>query len=221
MAAYFNLTLDTIAPSGLTLTINDGQSIVTSTAVTLGISVSDANTTGYSIKIYGDVGSGLTEEDASWEPYASSKSITLKNGDGMKTVKAKVKDDVGNVSSEATVSVLLDTTVPVVTISSGPDRTKISTVSGYDTATFSFTSDSDFTEYKVKIVPSTSSTHDTGTQIGTTNGSTNMSGSGNFSADTPISCTIKGADLSAAVSGVNAAYVVKVFVKDTSGLWSV
>jgi len=221
MASYFNLTLDTIAPSGLTLTINGGQSVVTSTAVTLGISVSDTNTTGYSIKIYGDVGSGLTEAGASWESYASSKSITLKSGDGVKTVKAKVKDDVGNVSSEATVSVLLDTTVPVVTISSGPDRTKISTVSGYDTAAFSFISDSDFTEYKVKIVPSTSSTHDTGTQIGTTNGSTNMSGSGSFSADTPISCTINGADLSAAVSGVNAAYVVKVFVKDTSGWWSV
>ncbi len=221
MASYFNLTLDTIAPSGLVLTINGGVSTVTSASVTLGISVSDGNTAGYSMLIYGDVDDGLTEAQASWEAFAASKSITLKSGDGMKTVKAKVRDDVGNVSSEATVTVLLDTTAPIVTISSGPDRAKISTVSGYDTAAFSFTSDSDFTEYKVKIVPSTSSTHDTGTQIGTTNGSTNMSGSGSFSANTPISCTIKGADLSAAVSGVNAAYIVKVFVKDTSGLWSV
>ena len=221
MASYFNLTLDTLAPSGLVLTINGGVSTVTSASVTLGISVSDGNTAGYSMLIYGDVDDGLTEAQASWEAFAASKSITIKSGDGMKTVKAKVRDDVGNVSSEATVSVLLDTTVPVVTISSGPDRSKVSTVSGYDTVAFSFTSDSDFTEYKIKIVPSTSSTHDTGTQIGTTNGSTNMSGSGSFPASTPISCTIKGADLSAAVSGVNAAYVVKVFVKDTSGLWSV
>jgi hypothetical protein len=221
MASYFNLTLDTLAPSGLALTINGGQTVVTSSSVTLGLSVSDGSTSGYSMLIYGDVDDGLTEAQASWEAFAASKSITLKSGDGSKTVKAKVKDDVGNVSSEATVTVTLDTTVPVITISAGPDKSKISTVSGYDTAAFSFTSDSDFTEYKVKIVPSTSSTHDTGTQIGTTNGSTNMSGSGSFSASTPISCTIKGADLSAAVSGVNAAYVVKVFVKDTSGLWSV
>lgn len=221
MAAYFNLTLDTLAPSGLALTINGGQTVVTSSSVTLGLSVSDGSTSGYSMLIYGDVGAGLTEAQASWETFAATKSITLKSGDGSKTVKAKVKDDVGNVSSEATVTVTLDTTVPVITISAGPDKSKISTVSGYDTAAFSFTSDSDFTEYKVKIVPSTSSTHDTGTQIGTTNGSTNMSGSGSFSASTPISCTIKGADLSAAVSGVNAAYVVKVFAKDTSGLWSV
>lgn len=221
MAAYFNLTLDTLAPSGLALTINGGQTVVTSSSVTLGLSVSDGSTSGYSMLIYGDVDDGLTEAQASWEAFAATKSITLKSGDGSKTVRAKVKDDVGNVSSEETVTVTLDTTVPVITISAGPDKSKISTVSGYDIAAFSFTSDSDFTEYKVKIVPSTSSTHDTGTQIGTTNGSTNMSGSGSFSADTPISCTIKGADLSAAVSGVNAAYVVKVFVKDTSGLWSV
>lgn len=221
MASYFNLTLDTLAPSGLVLTINGGASTVTSASATLGISVSDGNTAGYSMLIYGDIDDGLTEAQASWEAFATSKSITLTSGDGSKTVKAKVKDDVGNVSAEATVTVLLDTTVPVVTISAGPDYTKISTVAGHDTCTFSFQADSDFTEYKVKVVTSTGAQHSTGTQIGTTNGSTNMSGSGSFAANTPIQCTIKGADLSAAVSGVNAAYVVKVFVKDTSGLWSV
>jgi hypothetical protein len=221
MAAYFTLTLDTLAPSGLTLTINGGVTTVTSTSVTLGISVSDPDTTGYSMLIYGDVGSGLTEGTATWESFASSKSITLTSGDGSKTVKAKVKDDVGNVSAEATVTVLLDTTVPVVTISAGPDYTKISTVAGHDTCTFSFQADSDFTEYKVKVVTATGAQHSTGTQIGTTNGSTNMSGSGSFSANTPIQCTIKGADLSTAVSGVNQAHIIKVFVKDTSGLWSV
>lgn len=221
MAAYFNLTLDTLAPSGLTLTINGGVSTVTSTSVTLGVSVSDGDTSGYSMLIYGDVGAGLTEGEATWESFATSKSITLKTGDGSKTVKAKVKDDVGNVSAEATVTVTLDTTVPVVSISAGPDYSKVSTVSGYDTCTFSFQADSVFTEYKVKVVTSTSALHSTGTQLGTTNGSTNMSGSGSFPASTPIQCTIKGADLSAAVSGVNQAHIIKVFVKDTSGLWSV
>ena len=52
------------------------------------------------------------------------KSITLKTGDGSKTVKAKVKDDVGNVSAEATVTVTLDTTIPIVTISAGQTKLK-------------------------------------------------------------------------------------------------
>ena len=221
MASYFNLTLDTIAPSGLVLTINGGVSTVTSTSATLGISVSDGNTSGYSMLIYGDVGSGLTEGTATWEAFSATKTITLKSGDGSKTIKAKVKDDVGNVSTEATVIVLLDTTVPVVNIVAGPDYSKISTVADHDTATFSFEANEAFVEYKVKVVASGSAAHTTGTQIGTTNGSTNMSGSGSFSASTPIQCVITGADLSTAVSGVNQAHVVKVFVKDTSGLWSV
>lgn len=220
MASFFTLTLDTIAPAGLTLSINSGATTVTSAGVTLGLSVSDGDTTGYSMLIYGDIGAGVLEGAATWEAYSATKSITLKTGDGSKTVKAKVKDDVGNVSAEATVTVTLDTTVPVVTIT-GPDHAKISSVSGSNESVFSFTSDSAFTEYKVLKVPATSSTHATGTAIGTTNGSTNMAATGSFAASTPISCTINGADLSAAVSGVNAAYIIKVFVKDAAGLWSV
>lgn len=51
MASYFNLTLDTTAPSGLTLSINDGALYATSTAVKLTIGVSDDVTTGYQMKI--------------------------------------------------------------------------------------------------------------------------------------------------------------------------
>lgn len=221
MASNFNLTLDTVAPSGLTLTINSGATTVTSQSVTLGISVSDSDTTGYSMLIYGDIGTGLLEGAASWETFGATKSISLTSTDGSKTVKAKVKDDVGNVCAEATITVTLDTTVPVVSISEGPDYSKISTVDNYDTCTFKFTSDSAFTEYKVMKVAATSTEQSSGTQIGTTNGSTNVSGTGTYAASTPITCTINGADLSAAVSGVNAAYIIKVFVKDESGLWSV
>ena len=107
--------------------------------VTLGLSVSDGDTTGYSMLIYGDIGSGVFWKvgAATWEAYSATKSITLKTTDGSKTVKAKVKDDVGNVSTEATVTVTLDTTVPVVTIT-GPDHAKISSVSGSNESVFSF-----------------------------------------------------------------------------------
>lgn len=53
MASYFNLTLDTLAPSGLTLAINDGALYATSTAVKLTIAVEDESTTGYQMKIWG------------------------------------------------------------------------------------------------------------------------------------------------------------------------
>ena len=46
MASYFNLTLDTRAPSGLTLSINDGALYATSTSVTLTIGLTDSPTTG-------------------------------------------------------------------------------------------------------------------------------------------------------------------------------
>ena len=41
MASYFNLTLDTTAPSGLTVSINDDALYTTSTSVTVKITLSD------------------------------------------------------------------------------------------------------------------------------------------------------------------------------------
>ena len=41
MPSYFNLTLDTTAPAGVTLTINDGALYATSPVVNLAIATSD------------------------------------------------------------------------------------------------------------------------------------------------------------------------------------
>ena len=87
-------------------------------------------------------------------------------------------------------------------------------------ATFSFSADTDFVSYSVRVVPQNSSTHTAGTQLGTTNGSENMSGTGDFKADTAISCKINAADLAAA-SAEDGAKIIKVFVKDKAGNWSV
>lgn len=51
MASYFNLTLDTLAPAGLTVKVNGDAQYTTSTAVTLTIRVTDSATTGYQMKI--------------------------------------------------------------------------------------------------------------------------------------------------------------------------
>ncbi len=219
MASFFNLILDTLAPSGLTLLLNNGATYATSNTVTASIAVEDATTTGYQMKIWGTK-AAATEEKASWETFAASKSLVLAEGDGLKTVHIKVRDDVGNESAAVTASITVNTAVPVVTIT-GPDKTKISKVSGFDTCAFSFVSDVDFEEYVVKVVPNSSSLNTAGTQIPTTGGSANTSGSkGGYKKATAINVTIKGTDLAAASSG-DGTKIVKVFVKNAAGTWSV
>ena len=82
MASYFNLTLDTLAPEGLTLAINDGALYTTSVTVKLTVGLTDEVTSGYQMKIWGI--DGVAEEAAaSWETYAGTKSVTLAEGDGL------------------------------------------------------------------------------------------------------------------------------------------
>lgn len=218
MASYFNLTLDTLAPQGLTIKLNNGSQYTTNKTVQLAVNVTDESADGYQMKVWGIDGIAK-ESDAVWETLANVKDITLPTGDGLKTVYVKVRDDVCNETAAASATITLDTSVPAVTII-GPDVSRISKTAPKNVATFSFTSDVDFTEYKVKVVPSQSSLHDAGTLIGTANGSTNMTATGTFKASTAISCKIYGKDLEAASSG-DGEKIIKVFVKNAHGTWSV
>ncbi len=218
MASYFNLVLDTLAPQGLTVKLNNGSQYTTSKNVTLSISVSDTSTSGYQMKVWG-IDGATSEDSATWETFAATKSIALPTGDGLKTVYVKVRDDVCNETASASATITLDTSVPAVTII-GPDVSRISKTAPKNVATFSFTSDVAFTEYKIKVVPSKSSLHDAGTLIGTANGSANMSATGTFKASTAISCKIYGKDLETASSG-DGEKIIKVFVKNAHGTWSV
>lgn len=218
MASYFNLNLDTTAPSGLTLAINDGALYATSTAVNLTIGLGDSSTTGYQMKIWGVQGAA-DEENAAWETYAATKSVTLPAGDGLKTVYVKVRDEVGNESGAVSDSITLDTAVPAVTIT-GPDKSKISKVAGFDQAVIHFTADVAFEEYKVCVVPASNSTQEAGTVIPTEGGSVNTSGNaGGYPASTNIQVTITGADLESASAG-DGVKIVKVFVRNEAGTWS-
>lgn len=218
MASYFNLTLDTLAPQGLTIKLNNGSQYTTNKTVQLAVNVTDESADGYQMKVWGIDGIAK-ESDAVWETLANIKNVTLSTGDGLKTVYVKVRDDVYNETVAASATITLDTSVPAVTII-GPDVSKISKTSPKDVATFSFTSNTAFTEYKIKVVPSNSSLHDAGVQIGTANGSTNMSATGTFKASTAISCKVYGKDLEAASSG-DGEKIIKVFVKNVHGTWSV
>lgn len=218
MASYFNLTLDTLAPQELTIKLNNGSQYTTNKTVQLAVNVTDESADGYQMKVWG-INGVANESDATWETLANIKNVTLSTGDGLKTVYVKVRDDVYNETVAASATITLDTSVPAVTIV-GPDVSKISKTAPKDVATFSFTSNTAFTEYKIKVVPSNSSLHDAGVQIGTANGSTNMSATGTFKASTAISCKVYGKDLEAASSG-DGEKIIKVFVKNAHGTWSV
>ena len=214
MASYFNLTLDTLAPTISAFTINNGASVTTSPTVTLNISCSDAA----AMKIWG-IDGVASEAAASWETFASSKSVTLPSGDGSKTVYVKVRDSVYNESAVSSATITLSTALPTITIT-GPDVSVISEQDGKNVATFSFQSSMALKAWKVKLVPATTSVHTAGTQMGSTNGSTGMTGTA-LAKNTAQACTINGSDLAAAAGGTDGTYIIKVFGQSAvNDLWS-
>lgn len=221
---YFDLALDTTAPSNPSISIESGSQFTSTQLVMLTIGNSDGSTLGYQVKIWGSIDNTFdqdiqsTEGASNWVTYTVSKQIKLSSGDGEKTVFLRIRDDVYNQSAQVSDTIILDNSIPVVTIS-GPDVPKISKITGKDTASFSFQCNESFTEYKIKVVSSSGASHDTGIQIPTTAGSVNMSSVGTFSAATPINCQVKGTDLQTASSG-DGVKIIKIFCKDTSGLWS-
>lgn len=223
MASTFTLTLDTVGPAGVTAIIAGNATYTGSQAVSLAIATSDTPTTGYQMKIWGDVDPAANaniqplEANSSWIAFATTQAITLSAADGLKTINVKVRDDVWN-ETQASDTITLDASLPVITIS-GPDVPKVSKVTGKRTASFSFSPDTALTAYKVKVVPSTGSLENAGTAIPTTNGSTNMSG-GAVAAGATVNCTIDGRDLELASTG-DGSKIIKVFGQEASGNWSV
>jgi len=224
-ATNFNLTLDTTAPTTPTFTINGGAAYATAQAVTGNFSTADASTVGYQIKVWGNVDTTAnaniqaTEGASAWIAYTASQAVTLLTGDGSKTLSARIRDDVGNQTAILSASITLDTTLPVPNITVAASPTKISTVATFDTSTFTFQSDTAIQAWKVKVVPAVGSIESAGTLIPTTAGSASTSG-GSLAAVTNQSVTIKGADLQTASAG-DGAKIVKVFVQDLAGNWSV
>ena len=220
MAAFFNLTLDTLAPQSCSIIINGGAARTDNRNVTLAIATGDTNTNGYTMKVYGDIVGATTKEDATWEAYATSKSVQLSDGDGNKRIYVVIRDDVWNEAAAVSDFIELDTTAAAITIS-GPDVSKISEVPQKNISTFSFTVSEAFSEYKVAVVETESAAHDAGVVIPTTEGSINTSGTGSFDANTAIEVKINATDFKTAMGGANGLGIVKVFVKDLVGNWSI
>lgn len=228
MATNFLLTFDSAAPAGGAVLINAGAVFTTSVDVSVAITSTDPSTVGYQVKIYGDVDDAFApaqyralEANAPWVSLASPHLVRVAAGDGVKTVRVKIRDDVLNPSGELTDTITLDTSAPVPNVTAGPTPARISEQATKDTASFTWSVDTTFEEYKIKVVTNAGDAHTAGAQIPTTAGSTNMSGAaGGYPAATGITSTIKGTDLKAALAG-DGDKRVKVFVRDAVGNWSV
>jgi hypothetical protein len=220
MPASFVLTLDTTGPQNVAVSIDGGAALSIDHDVALAITTTDPDTSGYQAKVWGDVAGVPDEATATWQTLTPSIAATLTAGDGAKTVFVRLRDDVWNESATATASIAVDSTAPVVTILAGPAPQKISKVTGKDVSTVTWSSDSDFDEFTVRVVPDVNSDHTAGTEIPTAGGSTDTSGGAGTAAD-PMTTTIDGTDLEAA-AGADGDWTIKVFVREAaSGYWSV
>ncbi len=134
-----NSEKDTTAPTGGTITINNGAQYTNTTAVTLNLSAIGAS--------HMMVSESSSFTGAGYEDYSENKAFALSSGDGIKTVYVKYRDAVGNeTSGTVSSSITLDTVAPALQISSpsvpvttGSNVTFTVTYTGADTITLSDT----------------------------------------------------------------------------------
>lgn len=106
-----SIVLDRVAPQNLSFTVQGGASFVGSTSVTLAASTTDAPSTGYRLRINGDLSAPVDVLLAS-----APATLTLSAGEGTKTLSAELVDAAGNALPVPVVrTITLDTTGPVVT----------------------------------------------------------------------------------------------------------
>lgn len=227
MVNYVEVYLDTTAPATPTLSLDGGSAFASDLLVDCAIGTADGDTTGYMMKIWGtgidttyDLKIQATEGASDWITYSPTKQIKITEINELKTVNVRIRDSVENISGTTTATISYDSTKPVVQTSL-PDVDRISVDTAKNVVNFTFQVDSPFIEYRVKVVNSYGAEEVAGTQIPTTNGSINTSGTGTFDTTlNPINVTIYGADLQTASSG-DSTKIIKVFVREFEGAdWS-
>ena len=115
------VTTDTSAPN-CSININNGDNYTKAVQVTLTLSATDdVGVTGYYLS---DSSLTPSASGAGWitvtstTSFSADVSYTLNSGDGNKAIYVWYKDTAGNISSDASDSITLDTTEPDVTITS-------------------------------------------------------------------------------------------------------
>jgi hypothetical protein len=100
---------DITSPTG-TVVINGGDPFTTNANVTLTLAATDNSGSVAAMRFSNNGGGNWS----SWEDYATSKAWMLLPGNGSKTVFAQFRDAAGNVSPDASDTILLDTNPPPV-----------------------------------------------------------------------------------------------------------
>ncbi len=120
------ITLDNIGPTG-GIIINDGNQFTNSTDVTLSIDAADSfnDTEEMIISLNSDF------SGASYEGYATSKSLTISSMAGSQLVYIKFRDNLNNESAVYSDAITLDTDLPTgsITVDGGASSTTSSEVS--------------------------------------------------------------------------------------------
>ncbi len=103
--------IDNTAPSAPTIA-RTSSDFSNSTAVVIAVScIAD-----YDKILFSESSTTPAVGSASWETCAATKNFTVSTGDGLKTIYAFTKDAVGNISSSSNVTLTLDQTSPVISL---------------------------------------------------------------------------------------------------------
>jgi hypothetical protein len=109
MSSAVSFIIDTLAPEGLSITINNGDTFTKEKDVILTLYAHDSGSRVEKMSFSSD---GISW--SAWEDYFVTKSYTLSSGDGRKTIYFRVKDNVGNIGGPVSEMITLDTSEPVL-----------------------------------------------------------------------------------------------------------
>lgn len=134
-SAITGLKLDKTAPTA-TLQVNGGAASTTSGAVTLNLNAADATSGINQTRFSNDA----TFSQATWEPYASSRTWQLTSGTGQKTVYCQIMDNAGqtttvNASIELAAQATATPTPPTPTPTPAPTTVPTATATPAPTPT--------------------------------------------------------------------------------------
>ncbi len=103
------IILDTTKPVG-TIVIEGGLKYINKHEVRLTLTLTDTNSADSQMM----VSENATFAGSSWETFSNTKTFTLSNNDGLKTIYLKLKDAAGNESITYSSSITVDTTLPTL-----------------------------------------------------------------------------------------------------------
>jgi hypothetical protein len=103
------ILVDMAPPTGLSILINDDADYTESTEVALTLAAEDFGSGLYQMAFSTD---GVSWDD--WVPFKSTKSFSLSEGDGTKTVFFKVSDNAGNIAEPVFAQIILNTSPPIL-----------------------------------------------------------------------------------------------------------